>query len=80
MLLHGGLTPLYLPTSGGTGHLVFSRGNTLFAVGFDPKRLELVGNPTPILDDLRTEAGASLHATFLLNCFDELRRKVPVRK
>jgi serine/threonine-protein kinase len=43
----------YLPT----GHLVFARGGVLFAVPFDPKRLETRGSPVPVLEGvLRTEA------------------------
>ncbi len=42
--------PRFLPT----GHLVFSRPGTLFAVPFNLQRLETSGAPLPILDDLVT--------------------------
>ena len=51
-LLHGGYWPRYLPTSGDTGHLVYMHEGTLFAVGFDPQRLEIRGTPVPLLDDI----------------------------
>jgi serine/threonine-protein kinase len=51
-LLHGGYWPRYLATSGDTGHLVYMSESTLFAVGFDPQRLEIRGTPAPLLDDI----------------------------
>jgi serine/threonine-protein kinase len=51
-LVNGGYAPRYLPTSASTGHLVFIRQGTLFGVPFDPKRLELRGTPTPLLNDV----------------------------
>jgi eukaryotic-like serine/threonine-protein kinase len=51
--------PRYLATSNGTGYLTYLRGNTLFAVPFDPRRLALAGVPTPILEDVGSSfAGA----------------------
>jgi eukaryotic-like serine/threonine-protein kinase len=42
-----GVHPRYLPT----GHIVFASGDgTLRAVGFDPKTMELSGNPVPVLE------------------------------
>ncbi|MEJ2077948.1 MAG: hypothetical protein P8Z74_08080, partial [Acidobacteriota bacterium] len=55
-LLHGGYWPRYLATSDETGYLVYVHGSTLFGVGFDPRRLELRGTPTPLLDDLGARA------------------------
>jgi serine/threonine-protein kinase len=55
-LLHGGYSPRYLPTSGETGHLVYMHEGTLFGVGFDPKRLELIGTPAALLDDVGASA------------------------
>jgi serine/threonine-protein kinase len=56
-LLQAATSPQYLPTAGARGHLVYTQGNTLFAVGFDPKRLEMLGSPTPILSDLAIGSG-----------------------
>jgi Tol biopolymer transport system component len=38
-----------------TGHLLFSRHDSLLAVPFDPARLEVAGGPVAIADGLRTE-------------------------
>jgi len=46
LLIEGGSNPVYVPT----GHLLFVRGGTVFAVPFDLKRLEVNGRPTPVLD------------------------------
>jgi len=35
------------------GYLIFERDQTLFAQHFDPKKLELSGEPTPILNDVQ---------------------------
>jgi len=35
-----------------TGHLLFAREGTLMAVRFDPERLEVLGDPIPVIDDL----------------------------
>ena len=51
-LLHGGYWPRYLATFGNTGHLVYMHEGTLYAVGFDPQRLEIRGTPVPMLDDI----------------------------
>jgi len=51
-VLHGGSYARYVPS----GHLVYERNNTLFAVPFDLKRLEVTGSPAPVLEDLATSA------------------------
>ncbi len=56
-LLHGGYSPRYLPTSGETGHLVYMHEGALFGVAFDPKRLQLLGTPTLLLDDVAGSSG-----------------------
>jgi len=55
-IMPGGTSPRYLPTSGKTGHLIFVNKGTLFAVPFDPDRLETHGTPVPILDDVLYQA------------------------
>ena len=50
ILVEGAAYPRYLPT----GHLVFTRPGSLFAVPFSLKRLETSGPPVPLLDDLGT--------------------------
>jgi Tol biopolymer transport system component len=46
VLVHGGSFARYVPT----GHLVYLRGNTLFAVPFDADRLEVTGPPQPVVE------------------------------
>ena len=42
----GGTHARYVPT----GHIIFVRGKSLFAVPFDAKRLEVTGSAVPVLD------------------------------
>ena len=51
-ILSGGFFGRYLPTDGTTGHLVYVRQGALYAVAFDPVRLEVRGRPEQILDDV----------------------------
>ncbi|MBZ5631783.1 MAG: protein kinase [Acidobacteriia bacterium] len=51
-LVPGGTSALYLATSSGAGHLVYTTKGTLFAILFDPERLETHGTAVPILDDV----------------------------
>ena len=53
ILIRGGTFPRYLAS----GHLVYGRENTLFAVPFDAKRLEVQGNPQPVLYGVRSSGG-----------------------
>ncbi|HET9950689.1 MAG TPA: protein kinase [Candidatus Eisenbacteria bacterium] len=59
MLLSDAGSPSYSPT----GHLVFSRNSTLFAVPFDLGKLEVRGTPVAILEGLRISAAWS-HGSF----------------
>ena len=55
VLIRGGSHAYYVPT----GHLVYGVAGTLRAVPFDVGRLEVVGTPAPVLDDvMTTDAGA----------------------
>jgi hypothetical protein len=54
VLLPNGYEPLYLPTFRDTGHLVYLQDGTLFAVAFDPRRLEMRGTPVPLLQGVST--------------------------
>ncbi len=49
-LQRGGTFGRYLPASNGTGHLVYINKGTVFAVSFDPEKLEVRGTPSPVLD------------------------------
>ncbi len=54
LLIEGGTDARYLST----GHLVFAREGKLVAVRFDPDRLEVTGQETPVLDGV----SHSIHA------------------
>lgn len=54
VLIEGGADARYAPT----GHLVYARAGSLFAVPFDPDDLEVRGDPVLMLDGVRT-SGAS---------------------
>jgi serine/threonine-protein kinase len=51
-VLNGGLFGRYLPS----GHLVYIRRNTLFAVPFDLSRLAVSGTSQPVLEDINSIA------------------------
>jgi serine/threonine-protein kinase len=55
-LLQGGYQARYLPTGETTGHLVYIRLGVLYAVPFDPVRLEVLGEPVQMLDDVASTA------------------------
>jgi len=44
----------------GTGHLVFIRGGSLWAVPFDRDRLDPVGTPVPVVEGVRVESGGAV--------------------
>ena len=48
VIYQGGYSARYVPT----GHLVFLHEGTLFGAPFDPDRLELLGQPAPVLEDV----------------------------
>jgi Tol biopolymer transport system component len=50
----------YAPSAGGgSGYLLFLRDTTLFTQPFDPKRLELSGEPVPVADQVGSFAPAN---------------------
>ncbi len=51
--LVGGSSPRYAST----GHLLFGRQRSLWAVPFDLARLEIVGSPAPVLEDIQVDPG-----------------------
>ena len=53
-----GSDPLYSHT----GHVLYSRGESLVAVPFDIERLEVTGSPVPVLPDIRVENGGAVQA------------------
>jgi serine/threonine-protein kinase len=49
---HGGYFGRYIPSRYGGGHIVYVHESTLFAIPFDPGRLETSGTPVPLLTDV----------------------------
>jgi len=50
VVINGGSSPRFVRT----GHLLYSRGASLMAVPFDPRRLEIAGQPISVLDSVRS--------------------------
>jgi Tol biopolymer transport system component len=63
----GGISPRYLATSTGKGHLLYQHQSTLFAVHFDPRRLIPTGGPLPILEDVSSTTTAGGDFAFAQN-------------
>lgn len=57
VVARGGRFARYLATSSGIGHLVYVNSGTLFAIAFDPAKLETRSTAVPVLDDLSTGSG-----------------------
>jgi serine/threonine protein kinase/Tol biopolymer transport system component len=58
ILVQGGTSPHYAPS----GHLVYARGGTLFAVPFDVDKLEVSGQPFPVANDVFMSANTGMAA------------------
>ena len=56
ILQRGGMFGRYLPGANGAGHLVYINRGTLFAVPFDPDKLEVRGTPSPVLEEVAYSA------------------------
>jgi eukaryotic-like serine/threonine-protein kinase len=54
-VIHGGYWPQYLSTSAKNGHLVYVHDGTLFGVGFDPKTLQVLGQPAPLQEEIAAD-------------------------
>ena len=59
-ILGDGVSPRFSPT----GHLVFMRDDTLWAVRFDTHRLDVVGEPVPLLEDVQLRVRGAAEFTF----------------
>ena len=51
-LIPDAYAPLYVPTFSGKGHLLYLHQNTMFAMPFDPDKLELQGSPVSVVEDV----------------------------
>jgi Tol biopolymer transport system component/tRNA A-37 threonylcarbamoyl transferase component Bud32 len=56
-LQRGGTFGRYMPASNEAGHLVYINQGTLFAVPFDPEKLEVRGTPSPMLEEIAYSDG-----------------------
>jgi dipeptidyl aminopeptidase/acylaminoacyl peptidase len=54
ILLKGGAMGRVVTTGDGTAYLIYLRQNTLFAIGFDARKLEVRGISRPVFDDVRS--------------------------
>jgi protein kinase-like protein/WD40 repeat protein len=63
VVVRGGYDAHYLPT----GHLLYGTGGTLRAVAFDLDRLEALGSPVPVLQNVLTVGQGALDATVAAN-------------
>lgn len=54
LLIAGGTDARYVST----GHIVYALGNTLLAVPFDLRRLEVLGGPVPVIESVRRTLGS----------------------
>ena len=66
-LQRGGTFGRYLPAPNGTGHLVYISNGTLFAVPFDPGKLELHATPSPVLEGVAYSGNGSAQFDFSRN-------------
>ena len=60
VLIRGGTSPHYAPT----GHLVYGRAQSLFAVPFDLERLAVTGQPVETARDVYIETSGAANAAF----------------
>jgi len=58
ILVRGGTSPRYAPS----GHLIYARAGTLFAVPFDAQKLEVTGQPFPVVDGVFMSANTGMAA------------------
>jgi len=63
VITDNGTDPFYSPT----GHILFARERTLFAVPFDLASFELTGRETPVLSGVRVENGGTVQAALSRN-------------
>ncbi len=58
-LVRGGAFPRYAPSSKGTGNLLYTFKGALYAIPFDPDKLETHGTAIPVLDNVMGPAGVA---------------------
>jgi dipeptidyl aminopeptidase/acylaminoacyl peptidase len=58
ILIEGGSSARYSPS----GHLIYARGGKLLAVAFDPDKLQILGQPFPVVDGIFMSANTGMAA------------------
>src|SRR5207249_2591446 len=58
ILIEGGSSAKYSPS----GHLIYARGGKLLAVAFDPEKLQVTGEPFPVVDGVFMSANTGMAA------------------
>jgi len=58
ILIEGGTSARYSPS----GHLIYARGGNLLAVAFDPDKLQVLGQPFPVVDGVFMSANTGMAA------------------
>ncbi len=53
-ILKGASSPRYVASRGSTGHLLYTFKGALYAMPFDPSKLEAMGPAVPVLSDVKT--------------------------
>ena len=61
-LVRGGSDAEYVES----GHLIYTAAGTLRVVGFDPARLEVLGDPVEVVEAVMTTTGGAAHYEILL--------------
>ncbi len=64
IIQHGGTYGRYVPAAGGPGHLIYVHESTLFAVAFDPDKLEELGVPVAVAQNVATGTGGAAQLDF----------------
>ncbi len=65
IIQHGGTYGRYVPAASGPGHLIYVHESTLFAVAFDPDKLEELGVPVAVAQNVATGTGGAAQLDFV---------------
>jgi eukaryotic-like serine/threonine-protein kinase len=63
VVLRGGFGARYLPT----GHMIFGRGDALYVIGFDPEKLQTIGDPVQLVAGVGDSTAGTLEYAFSQN-------------
>jgi Tol biopolymer transport system component/predicted Ser/Thr protein kinase len=64
IIQQGGTYGRYVPAASGPGHLIYVHEGTLFAVAFDPDKLEELGVPAAAVQNVATGTGGAAQLAF----------------